>query len=149
MRYHTYYGSDLCANHFCPSYSYLTVTEQKAVIAVLDDWYLYGLVITDIDLVKEFFRQAQKRLGDCLDPGRLEDEAVQNRCRIFLPSRKTGHLRPDGTAWGNIFFPFPNIKLPGLNTKKNGRSNPPDSTRSCSAFPPNFRPAKMSGEPRT
>jgi hypothetical protein len=38
----------------CPSYPHLTKVEQAAVFTVLDDWYLHGLVITDIDLVKGF-----------------------------------------------------------------------------------------------
>ncbi|MBU1208698.1 MAG: hypothetical protein KKH04_17535 [Proteobacteria bacterium] len=38
----------------CLSYTHLTKVEQSAVFMALDDWYLYGLVITDIDLVKGF-----------------------------------------------------------------------------------------------
>jgi hypothetical protein len=38
----------------CPSYPHLTQVEQAAVFMALDDWYLHGLVITDIDLVKGF-----------------------------------------------------------------------------------------------
>jgi hypothetical protein len=58
LRNHCFYGAELCAGHFCPSYTCLTKVEQKAVLNSVNDWYLYGLVITDIDLVKEFCRHA-------------------------------------------------------------------------------------------
>ena len=57
LRGNSFYGAELCAGHFCPSYTHLTKVEQSAVFMALDDWYLYGLVITDIDLVKEFFQK--------------------------------------------------------------------------------------------
>ena len=40
-----------------PQFPHLAKVEQSAVFMALDDGYLYGLVITDIDLVKEFFQK--------------------------------------------------------------------------------------------
>ena len=62
----SFYGRELCEGHFCSSYNYLTMDEQAAAIASLDDWYLYGLVITDIDFIREFFVMVQNRLGESL-----------------------------------------------------------------------------------
>jgi len=59
----SFHGATLCADHFCLSYSYLTCQEQETVIRGVDDWYLYGLVITDIDLVKTYCRHLNDRLG--------------------------------------------------------------------------------------
>ena len=55
LREHSFYGKELCASHECPSYIYLTEEEKKSVIYGADDWYIYGLVITDIDFVKGYF----------------------------------------------------------------------------------------------
>jgi hypothetical protein len=55
LREHCFYGKEICAGHFCPSHTHLTRVEQKSVVAALEDWYLYGLVVTDIDLVRDFF----------------------------------------------------------------------------------------------
>jgi len=63
LRHHSFYGQELCAGHFCPSYTYLTEAEQRAVVAACDDWYLYGIVVTDIDLVKDVFAHAERRLA--------------------------------------------------------------------------------------
>lgn len=52
LRDHSFYGKELCASHECPSYAHLTQEEKKAVIYGSDDWYTYGLVITDIDFVR-------------------------------------------------------------------------------------------------
>jgi len=56
MRDVSFYGRELCDGHFCPSYHYISSEEKLAVIHSIDDWYLFGLCITDIDLVKEYFR---------------------------------------------------------------------------------------------
>ena len=52
----SFYGQELCDGHFCPSYYYISREEKYALLDIFDDWYLYGLVLTDIDLVKEYFK---------------------------------------------------------------------------------------------
>lgn len=64
----SFYGRDICEGHFCPSYQKLTTNEAKTVLASLDDWYLYGSVITDIDFVKTFFRIVQDTMGEEVSP---------------------------------------------------------------------------------
>ncbi len=85
LRYHCcFYGPELCAGHFCPSYTFLTKAEQKTILVSLEDWYLYGLVITDIDLVKEFLQHAQTALGDSFREERLQDFRVREALRDFF-----------------------------------------------------------------
>ena len=124
LRYHSYYGPALCANHFCPSYSYLTAAEQKAVVAVLDDWYLYGLVITDIDFVKEFFRQAQDRMGDCLDPRRLDDESVQKTVRAFFALKEEWQFAARNNRLGKYFFSFSEYQIARIEYEKKWKIKP-------------------------
>jgi len=69
MRDISFYGRDICDGHFCPSYQKLTVNEASIVLACLDDWYLYGSVITDIDFVKTFFALVNNTLGEEISPG--------------------------------------------------------------------------------
>lgn len=63
-----FYGAELCEGHYCLSYFYLTPQEQQLVINTTDDWYLYGLTITDIDLVKGVFSVISDMLGESLNP---------------------------------------------------------------------------------
>ena len=63
LRECSFYGAELCGGHLCLSYQKLTLEEKWAVILSLDDWHLYGICITDIDLCKSFFAHAADRLG--------------------------------------------------------------------------------------
>ncbi len=72
LREVSFYGREICDGHFCPSYQKLAANEALCVISCIDDWYLYGSVITDIDFVKSFFRLAQNRLGEEISPEALK-----------------------------------------------------------------------------
>ncbi|MEJ5299519.1 MAG: hypothetical protein WHS38_00845 [Thermodesulforhabdaceae bacterium] len=68
LRDYSFYGAELCENHYCLSYFYLTAVEQRLVIETVEDWYLYGLTITDIDLVKGVFTVLSDLVGEAIDP---------------------------------------------------------------------------------
>ena len=84
MRDVSFYGRELCDGHFCPSYSYISRAEKLAVLEILDDWYLYGACITDIDLVKEFFRLVSEAAGEMPAPARFNDPALREAARRFF-----------------------------------------------------------------
>jgi len=81
------YGRDLCAEHLCPSHQYLTEGERRLVAAVLDDWYLYGLVITDLDLVRESLKLVADRVGCMPSP---EDDLDLVRESLKLVADRVG-----------------------------------------------------------
>jgi hypothetical protein len=68
MRDVSFYGREICEGHFCPSYQKLNENESRIIVDTIDDWYLFGAVITDIDFVKTFFRIAQNRIGEEIKP---------------------------------------------------------------------------------
>jgi hypothetical protein len=68
----SFYGDALCRQHLCPSHEKLTAREKGVVVRLLDDWYLYGLCITDIDLVKTYLFHIQNALGEEFDPAQLD-----------------------------------------------------------------------------
>jgi hypothetical protein len=68
LRTISFYGQEICDGHFCPSYQKLEYNEAQIILDALDDWYLYGSVITDIDFVKTFFKIVQERVGEAIDP---------------------------------------------------------------------------------
>ncbi len=76
QRHESFYGKEICEGHFCPSYQKLTTNEALTVLACLDDWYLYGSVITDIDFVKTFFRIVQDNLGAEILPRQVESNTT-------------------------------------------------------------------------
>jgi hypothetical protein len=84
LRECSFYGAELCDGHLCLSYQKLTGIEKRAVILSLDDWYLYGICITDIDLLKSFFSLAADRMG--AEPSRsvISTPAVRRALKDFL-----------------------------------------------------------------
>lgn len=124
LRNHCFYGADLCAGHFCPSHTHLTKVEQKVVLVSLNDWYLYGLVITDIDLVKDFCRQAQTRLGDRLREERLEDSAVQGALLKFFQLKETWKFASVTNRLGKYYFSHSEYQIARIEYEKKWRLKP-------------------------
>ncbi len=66
-----YYGSMACKSFFCPSWSEVTALKRRILLDVLDDWHLYGLVMTDPDFIRSLFGLLEFSLGKPVDPKRL------------------------------------------------------------------------------
>jgi hypothetical protein len=79
LRVISFYGEDLCRQHLCPSHEKLTMAEKEVVIRLLDEWYLYGLCITDIDLIKTYLFHIQNAVGEVFDPVRLDTRPTLKR----------------------------------------------------------------------
>jgi len=124
LRNYCVYGAALCAGHFCPSYTYLTKMEQKAVLTSLDDWYLYGLVITDIDLVKEFCRHAQMRLGDGLREERFGNPAVRRALRDFFRLKESWEFASAGNRLGKYYFSHSEYQIARIEYERNWKLKP-------------------------
>ena len=125
LRYHCcFYGAELCAGHFCPSYTFLSKTEQKTVLVSLDDWYLYGLVITDIDLVKEFFQHVQTRLGDCLREERLQDFRVREALRDYFRLKESWKFASSKNRLGKYYFSHSEYQIARIEYEKNWKVKP-------------------------
>lgn len=101
----SFYGRELCDGHFCPSYLSLTEDEQAFVVQTLDDWYLYGLVITDIDLVKGVYHKLSDRLGQTVPRARLRRPSVWSALQPFWRWKLTWPYRREGSDWfGKYLF---------------------------------------------
>ncbi|MCK9274674.1 MAG: hypothetical protein M0P57_06245 [Syntrophales bacterium] len=93
LRDASFYGKELCEGHFCPSYHYLTREEKKGLVNCIDDWYLYGLCVTDIDLVKEYFRFISQAIYQAPCAERFKEDELKKialeffSLKIFWPFR--------------------------------------------------------------
>lgn len=97
----SFYGADLCAGHFCLSYQKLTDAEKACVVLSLDDWHLYGLCVTDVDLVKAFFAHASALIGAEPRPAVLAHPEVRGRAADFFRLKVSWPFRsPDGSRFG-------------------------------------------------
>jgi hypothetical protein len=105
LRAASFYGQELCAGHRCPSDHFLTPAEKRALIYLLEDWYLYGLCLTDIDLVKHYFRHLADRLGAAVDPERFRSGRVRASAGEFFAFKIQWPFRSDEiNRFGRFYF---------------------------------------------
>ncbi len=67
----SFYGSMACRGFFCRSHRELNRAEKRVLLEIIQDWYLYGLVVSDPDYTKSFFHLASQKLGNRFDMTRL------------------------------------------------------------------------------
>jgi hypothetical protein len=79
------YRADICETFTCPSFGWLTDAQARLVQAACADWYLYGLVITDVEFVRGCLKLLEWELGGPadLEALRTRPEALQAVRRLF------------------------------------------------------------------
>ncbi|MEE4355247.1 MAG: hypothetical protein V2I97_02195 [Desulfococcaceae bacterium] len=87
----SYYGGMACRTYFCPACKELPPLYKKLIRALAGDWYLYGLIVTEKQLLTAFFGEMEIRLGRTLCEGDFENimgNPAKVRCmRTFLQYR--------------------------------------------------------------
>ena len=124
LRTCSFYGAELCSSHFCISYSSLTPVEQKAVICSLNDWYLYGLVLTDVDFVKSFFYHVQNRMGDSVKAGKLDKEEVHSNLRNYFELKESWRFSSNDSRLGKYYFSQAEYRIARIDYEKNWKVRP-------------------------
>ena len=105
MRDVSFYGQQLCDGHFCPSYYYISPDEKKSLINILDDWYSYGLCVTDIDLVKEFFRITSEMIGGMPSPSKFLVQGIKHSAKRFFSLKTSWPYRSIAVnRFGKYYF---------------------------------------------
>jgi len=64
----SYYGALACRTYFCPSTHHLPPRWKQILRRLFDDWYLFGQVITEKDLISACFRIIEDAVGRPLEP---------------------------------------------------------------------------------
>lgn len=122
MRDVSFYGRELCDGHFCPSYHYISREEKLATINIIDDWYLFGLCITDIDLVKEYFRLISEGVYEMLAPARFKEEPLRSVALEFFELKLKWPFRsPADNRFGKYAFDGLHYMIPYIDYEALGR----------------------------
>jgi len=101
----SFYGQKLCAGHLCPSHHFVPKSQSQILIKIIDDWYLYGLCITDIDLVKTYFRLLANHIGEEVKPEVFDNEALKKIACQYFDWKITWPFRsPDANRLGKYYF---------------------------------------------
>jgi hypothetical protein len=59
----SYYGGMACREYFCPAHRELCAAYKEILRRSADNWFAYGLLITESALVNALFRETERRLG--------------------------------------------------------------------------------------
>lgn len=82
------YRASVCETFTCPSFGWLNDAQARLVKAACADWYLYGLVITDVEFVRGCLRLIEWELG-----GPAKPEALVERPEVLAAVRKLFALK--------------------------------------------------------
>jgi hypothetical protein len=79
----SYYGGMACRIYFCPVNRCLPERFKLITRACFDDWYAYGLIITENDLISGIFKEIETRLGFHVYLDKISDEALPKIYRLL------------------------------------------------------------------
>lgn len=98
--------AEICESFTCPSFTWLTDGQARLVQAACPDWYLYGLVITDVEFVRGCLRLLEWELARPVEPLALvEVPAVLESVRRLFALKETAPGRGEHSAVFGRFAP--------------------------------------------
>lgn len=113
----SYYGGMACNGYFCPTCRSLPSAYKRIVRELSDDWYMYGLIITETKLLDAFFREAERRLNmPATKETILENEKRKDAVHQFMRLKLDWPFRtPTGNRLCNYFFEDQRYSKPPLD----------------------------------
>jgi hypothetical protein len=118
----SFYGQKLCAGHLCPSHHFIPKAHAQILIKIIDDWYLYGLCITDIDLVKTYFRLLADHIGQEIKPEMFENEVLKKIVCQYFDWKITWPFRsPETNRLGKYYFDGSQYMISYIDYERYGR----------------------------
>jgi hypothetical protein len=98
------YRASICETFTCPSFGWLEDAQARLVQAACADWYLYGLVITDVEFVRGCLRLVERELGGPARPDvMMSRPAVLDAVRSLFALKETA---ADRSPYAPIFGRF-------------------------------------------
>jgi hypothetical protein len=126
LRNVSFYGQELCAGHLCPSHHFIPESQARILIKIIDDWYLYGLCLTDIDLVTMYFRLIADRIGEELKPVVFDHQPLKDIALKYFYWKINWPFRSMETnRLGKYYFDGSQYMISHIDYEKYGRSPSP------------------------
>ena len=118
----SFYGSMTCNMYFCPSAHHLPPTYGKIVKALAENWHQYGLLITEMRLLKTLFEEIERRIQQpvTLELCRLKPKLKACivdffRLKINWPYRPKKRTYLSNYYFNDNIYPKPDIDYSSLN----------------------------------
>lgn len=112
----SWYGEKACRTYFCPATKKLSVIYKSIVKQSIDDWYVFGLIVTEYTLITAYFKELESRLGRKVT---ISDFSLNNGARVALrkftdlkshwPFRRHDAPGPCNFFFENDLYPRPDI----------------------------------------
>jgi hypothetical protein len=105
LRGMSFYGGMACRVYFCPAHRELAPSVKEIVRQAATNWYIYGLVVTETDLLNAFFQAVEARIHRRVEKEDMMNEACFHAVRAFFDLKVSWPFRHrpyDGL--GNYFF---------------------------------------------
>ncbi|MFO7965113.1 MAG: hypothetical protein R6U50_14410 [Desulfobacterales bacterium] len=102
----SHYGGMTCRVYFCPSARILDPVIARIVKSTVQNWYMYGLIITESRLLTAFFDEIERRIDAPLDDERFaaKPHMLKSLHRLFELKLQWPFRNPDDRFIGCYFF---------------------------------------------
>jgi hypothetical protein len=97
------YDAHICETFFCPSHSWLSEEEAALVVRVCADFYLYGLVVTDVPFVRAALAAVAEQVGARVTGRHAEDPGFRGALRRLFGLKE--ELEPGSEGLYGAFTP--------------------------------------------
>jgi hypothetical protein len=106
------YDRFVCEDYLCASHDLLRVEEAQLVICAVQDSFLYGLIITDVRLIRALLEGAARLNGRAPSPADLARPAAIRAAAAFFELRRDWPYAAPDASFGQV------IPLSGLSTRR-------------------------------
>ncbi len=102
----SWYGEKACRTYFCPTTNKLPGVYQSILRKAIDNWYDFGLIVTEHSLVTAYFKEVESRLGRRIALSDYsQNSPATNAFREFAELKsKWPYRRNDAPSPCNFFF---------------------------------------------
>lgn len=117
FRWLSWYGALACRVYFCTSHRTLSPTHRLIVREAMTHWYLYGLIVTEHQLLTAFFKEIESRIARPVTVTDFsENPVVRELFREFAglkldwPFRRENAPGPCNHVFDNGEYPRPDVE---------------------------------------
>jgi len=121
----SHYGGMACRVYFCPTCARLPERHKRLLRALADDWYGYGLTVTETLMLEALFGIIESRLGRILDPDSvIGHPAPESAFRGILHLKEDWPFRGSEDDLVHDFFEFHRNGRPECRGLESGDASP-------------------------
>jgi hypothetical protein len=115
----SFYGGLTCSMYFCPSARNLPARYSKIVKTFSENWHQYGLIITETQLLNDFFGEMERRINKPVSveifsnrPGMVLPVVDFFRLKTHWPFGPENYSYPTNYFFNDDIYPKPDVKYP-------------------------------------